>query len=226
MPKAGAQCSRLAAPLKTLSQAPPVLPVRCSQFRCRRSLHACRGGGDQPDRAAQDRTGRGRLAPRRAPLVIALRAEQMFEIVVGPRQAGHRIGVEQPRAVAARHLLEMIESLGQRSGPASVPLHRSEHPINPPPHQGGALVLRVAEPMGYGVNEPVGLLHVRPQGSRALQSAPDQLVQARERRREAPFCCTRSRLPATFSSRCFSLRPDAARGARPSSVMALRTAAQ
>jgi hypothetical protein len=76
------------------------------------------------------------------------------------------------------------------------------------------------------VNEPVGVFHIRPQGGRALQRTSDHLVQARERRREAPFCCTRSRLPATVSSRCFSLRPAAESGARPSSVIALRTAAQ
>jgi hypothetical protein len=83
MPEAGAQGSRAAASLQTLAQTPPVLPVRGAQISCRRSLHAGRSGGEQPDRAAQNRT-RGRcLAAGGTPLVIALRAEELFKIVVG-----------------------------------------------------------------------------------------------------------------------------------------------
>ena len=76
----------MAASLQTLTQAPPVLPVRGSQVARCRSLNAGRGGGEQPDRAAQNCTGSRRLAPGRAPLMIALRAEQLLKIVVGARQ--------------------------------------------------------------------------------------------------------------------------------------------
>jgi hypothetical protein len=65
-----------------------------------------------------------------------------------------------------------------------------------------------------------------PEGGGALEAPGDQLAQPRERRRAAPFSTTRSRLSATASSRALSFSPEAASGVRPSSVMALRTAAQ
>ena len=64
--------------------------------------------------------------------------------------------------------------------------------------------------------------------SAAVPSKP-RLISWRNRvepRRAAPFSATRSRLAATFSSRLLSVRPEAASGGRPSSVIALRTAAQ
>ena len=107
MPRAGAQRSRLSPLLKALAQASPVLPDRCSQLR---SVGACtRVAVAAISRAEPRRTAPGDvvLRRRRAPLMITLGAEQMFEVVVGTRQVGHHIGVEQPRAVSAHHLLEM-----------------------------------------------------------------------------------------------------------------------
>ena len=72
----------------------------------------------------------------------------------------------------------------------------------------------------------IDTLDVRPEGAGLCQARADQLLQLRKRRRGAPFSTTRSRLSATFSSRCLSVNPLAASGAWPSSVMALRTAAQ
>jgi hypothetical protein len=83
----------------------------------------------------------------------------------------------------------------------------------------------VVQDMGGFVHPPIGALKVRPQGSGLCQAACDQTLQARERRRGPPFSATRSTLAATFSSRPFSLRPAASKGAWPSSVMALHTAA-
>src|SRR3954470_319554 len=91
---------------------------------------------------------------------------------------------------------------------------------------GGALAGLVAQDMSGPVHPVIGALDVRPERGRTLQSPPDQLAQPRERRRAAPFSATRSRLSATVSSRALSRSPEAASGGRPSSVMALRTAAQ
>jgi hypothetical protein len=60
-----------AASLQAQAQAPPLLPVRGSQVSRRWSLHAGRGSGDQPDRAAQNRTGGRCLAPGCTPLTTA-----------------------------------------------------------------------------------------------------------------------------------------------------------
>ncbi len=92
--------------------------------------------------------------------------------------------------------------------------------------QGGGLASLVAENMRRPVHPAIDPLDVRPECGGALQAAADQLAQPRERRRTAPFSATRSRLSDTASSRALSRSPEAASGGRPSSVMALRTAAQ
>ena len=91
---------------------------------------------------------------------------------------------------------------------------------------GGVLAGLVAQDVGRPVHPTVGTLDVWPELGGALQAAADQLAQPRERRRPAPFSTTRSGLSDTASSRALSRSPEAASGGRPSSVMALRTAAQ
>src|SRR6476646_3413400 len=76
----------------------------------------------------------------------------------------------------------------------------------------------------------VGARNGGPEGGVVLETATDQLAQPDEaRRRGPPFLVawprppvrvTRSRLPAIFSRRVFSFSPEAASGARPSSVIA------
>src|SRR3954471_24704646 len=58
-------------------------------------------GGDQAGLTAQNDRRRGRLASRRPPLVVALRAEFVLQIVVGARQVRNAVAVKQPRAIAA-----------------------------------------------------------------------------------------------------------------------------
>ncbi len=212
--------------LKMRPQSAPALRVDPAQLAPGRGTKARRGGGDQPNRTPQHRTGRGGLAPGGATLVIALRPKQLLQPIVGARQVGHRFGVEQPGPVAARHFAKVINGSSQHANPVAVPLHGAKQTSTAPPHPLGAVAVRVAEHVGCRMHPGISALHSRPKRCCALKTAPDHLAQSRERRRCPPFCLTRSRLPATFSSRFFNMRPEAASGARPSSVMALRTAAQ
>jgi len=135
--------------------------------------------------------------------------------------------VEQPWTVAAGHLGEVLDGRCQRAGLIAMSAHGRDQAVEAAPHHGGVLALVVAQHPCRGVHPGVGALDVRPERCSALQAAADQPTQLRERRRrEPPFASTRSRLSATASSRALSFRPGAASGARPSSVMALRTAAQ
>src|SRR3990170_557581 len=65
-----------------------------------------------------------------------------------------------------------------------------------------------------------------PMRCRFVQAAVDQLLQFLELAREPLFSATRSRLWEMCVNRSRSLRPAATSGGRPSSVIALRTAAQ
>jgi len=92
---------------------------------------------------------------------------------------------------------------------------------------GGGLACLVAEDVCRPVHPAIDPLDVRPGGGGAVEAAADRFTQPRERRRRvAPFSTTRSRLSASAVSRARSFSPEAASGVRPSSVMALRTAAQ
>jgi hypothetical protein len=104
--------------------------------------------------------------------------------------------------------------------------HGPEQAVEAPPDYAGVLAGLVAQDVSGPVHPTIGALDARPEGGGALQATSDQLVQPRERRRPAPFSTTRPRLSATAVSRAFSFSPEAASGVRPSSVMALRTAAQ
>jgi hypothetical protein len=109
---------------------------------------------------------------------------------------------------------------------AAVPLHGCKQAREAPPDLCAGLARFIGEEAGGGVNEAVGSLQTQPERCCPGERTIDQELQPRERARRPPFERTRSKLPATFSSRSFRRRPAASSGARPSSVIALRTAAQ
>ena len=158
--------------------------------------------------------------------MVALRAKQLLERVVGARQVRHVSGLEEARPVTVRDLAEVIEGNSERADMAAVALHGCKQAREAPPDLCAGLARFIGEEAGGGMNEAVGPLQIRPERRCLGESAADQKLEPRERARRPPFEGTRSKLPATFSNRFFRRRPAASSGARPSSVIALRTAAQ
>src|SRR3954468_17720611 len=117
------------AGVETLAECAPSLAADPTQL--------ARSGWAQPRRRGRDQAhlptehgGRGgRLAPTGPALVVALRAEQMLEVVVGPRQAGHRVTMEQPGFVAAGHLAEVRAGVRERPPLAAVRVHGRDEPL-------------------------------------------------------------------------------------------------
>lgn len=134
--------------------------------------------------------------------------------------------MEEARPVTARDLAEVIEGCPEPADTAAVPLHGGKQAREAPPDLGTGLPRFIGEEPGGGMNEAIGPLQIRPERCCLGERAVDQKLEPRERARRPPFEGTRSKLPATFSSRSFRRRPAASRGARPSSVIALRTALQ
>jgi len=134
--------------------------------------------------------------------------------------------MEQPRPIAAGDLAEVIHSHLQRPRTGAVPRHGADEPIEPALSCGDGLPGIVAQEVRGPMHPAIDPLDGWPESGGALEAAGDQLAQPRERRRSTPFSPIRSRLSATASSRALSFNPEAASGMRPSSVMALRTAAQ
>jgi PAS domain S-box-containing protein len=224
--KPGAQGSCLASLIQPLAKIAPSLAADAAQVAGGGRVQPCRGGGDHPNLAARHGGRGGRLAPGRAALVAALGAEQLLETVVGARQLGDGATVEQPRSVAAGDLAEVVDGPGQVTGAGAVAGHGRDQAVEATLNHGGVLAGLIAQDVSGSMHPAIGALDVRPEGGGALQAAADQPAQPRERRRGAPFSATRSRLSATASSRALSCSPEAASGGRPSSVMALRTAAR
>ena len=212
--------------VKTLAECGPSLPADPTQLAHSGWAQPRHRGRDQAHLTAEHGGRGGRLAPTGPALVVALRAEQMLEVVVGAWQAGHRATMEQPGFVAAGHLAEVRNGVRERPRLAAVPVHGGDQPVEAALDKAGVFLTPVVQDVRGPVHPAVGARDVRPERSRALQAAGDQLAQPRQPRRAAPFSATRSRLAATFSSRLLSVRPEAASGGRPSSVIALRTAAQ
>src|SRR5919202_61772 len=150
----------------------------------------------------------------------------MLKIVVGARQVRNAVAVEQARAIAAGDLAEVLDRAARAGGAVAMAEHGADHSIEAALHRGCVLGVMVVQDVRRLVHPWINALDVRPEGAGLCQALPDQLLQLCKRRRGAPFSTTRARLSATFSSRCLSFSPLAASGAWPSSVRALRTAAQ
>src|SRR5215211_4801830 len=214
--EASAQGPGLPPAVETLAEFGPSLPADPTQLAHGGWAQPRRRGRDQAHLPTEHRGRGGRLASTGPALVVALRTEQMLEVVVGARQARHRAPREQPGSVAAGHLAEVPDGVRERPRLAAVTVQGGDEPVEAAPDKAGVFLAPVVQDVGGPVHPAVGARDVRPERSRALQAAGDQLAQPREPRRAAPFSPTRSRLAATFSSRLLSVRPEAASGGRPS----------
>jgi hypothetical protein len=94
--------------------------------------------------------------------VVALRAEQMLEVVVGARQAGHRATMEQPGFVAAGHLAEVPDGVGERPRLSAVTVHGGDEPVEAAPDKAGVLLAPVVQDVRGPVHPAVGARDVRP----------------------------------------------------------------
>jgi hypothetical protein len=181
-PELGPQRPYMAALFKAVAECAPVLSADTAKVACGgRVLSRC-DGGDQANLAAQHDGGRGRLPSRGTPLVVALGSEQLFEVVVGPGQAGHGIAVEQSGTVAAGDLGEVLDGGCQRAGLVTVPEHGAEQPVEPAPDRTAVLALVVVQQPCCSMHPGIGACHRRPEWGRAVQAATDQLAEPRERR--------------------------------------------
>ena len=162
--------------LELFAQFGPVLSIDSSELARRGRVQPRGGRRDEARRAAQHRRRRRHLAARGAPLVIAVRAEEVFEVVVGARYVGHRIAVEEARAPAARDLAEVPDGALERARVGGVAAHRGEHPVEAAPHEASRCLVLVAECVGGGMHPGIGALHIGPQRGRALQGSIEQTL--------------------------------------------------
>src|SRR3954451_8743501 len=84
--KAGAQSARLTPLIETLTELLPLPAICAAQIGVAGWMLTGSDGRDQAPLTTQQEGGGGGLAAVGPPLVVALRAELMLEIIVGMRQ--------------------------------------------------------------------------------------------------------------------------------------------
>ena len=111
----------LAPLVETSADRLPTRAIDAPQIACARRRQPGRRARNQAHRAAHHGPGRGGLATAGPPLVIAARAEELLETIVGARQIRHRIAVEQPGPITGRDLSEVVDRASERSGFGAMP---------------------------------------------------------------------------------------------------------
>jgi hypothetical protein len=166
------------------------------------------------------------LTPRSATVMRAIRAEKLCQIILGPGPLRPRLAGKQPWPVTPSDLPAVLQRRCQRAGRSRVARHRAqESPEATLPRQRVALVL-VTKDGGRLMDPAIPHPDVGPYISRVHHAPGKQGLQSPQLLGQGPLFSTRSRLAVIAVRRSWSLRPEASRGGRPSSVRALRTAAQ
>src|SRR4051812_22306808 len=160
--EAGAQGPGMPPALQTLAECGPSLVADPTQLAHGGWAQPRRRGRDQAHLPAEHGGRGGRLAPAGPALVVALRAEQMLEVVVGAWQAGYRATMEQPGFVAAGHLAEVRDGVGERPRLAAVTVHGGDEPVEAALDKAGVLLAPVVQEVGGPVHPAVGARDVRP----------------------------------------------------------------
>jgi hypothetical protein len=224
--KAPAKSPLLTAGLPFLPQLLPGTDVLGSEFCCGVGMQPGGDGGNHTDGATQDQ-GRGSgFAPCGTPFMIAIRPEKLFQIIIGPRQIRHRRAGEESWPVTASDLTEVLQCRCECPSGGLVSRHRAQQAPEATLHSQRLALVLVAENVGGPLDPAIAHTHVGPSISRVHHAPLQQGLQPAQFLGQRPLFAPRSRLAVIALRRSWSLSPEASRGGRPSSVRALRTAAQ
>jgi hypothetical protein len=156
----------------------------------------------------------------------ALGAKNLLQIIIGAGQLGHGRTMQQAGPGAPADL-QKVPHRGREAPGLGLRLPPGPAQPVPPPLHGGPCVRGVMRQDGRGAMDPaIGSTPLRPQRRRRVPPTPQDRPQAPSGLGHGPLFSTRSRLSVMALRRAWSCRPAAAKGGRPSSVRALRTARQ
>lgn len=153
-------------------------------------------------------------------------AKELFQIIIGTREFRDTLAVEQTRPITAADFEKMVDRRRERARSGLVPGHRSKQPLQAPLDRCPPELVLVVQDVRRLLDPAIGHPHVGPQGRRVIEAALEDRLQASELFGQAPLFSTRSRLSEMAVRRSWSFSPEAAKGGRPSSVRARRTALQ
>jgi hypothetical protein len=155
-----------------------------------------------------------------------IRAAKLFQIILGPGQIRHGRAGKESGPVTPGALPEGHQGRGKRPCGSQVSRHRPQEAPEATRHGQGLALVLIPKDMGRPMDPVRPRTDVGPQLSRVDQAALKQGLQPAQLLGQGPLFAPCSRLAAIALRRSGSLSPEASRGGRPSSVRALRTAAQ
>ena len=120
------------------------------------------GSSNHTDGAAQDQA-RGRdFTPGGATVMIAVRAEKLFQIIIGPGEIRHRIAGKEPWPVTAGDLPEVRQRRCQCPGTSLVSRHRAQESPEALLHCASLALVLVAEDVGRLMDPAIPYSYVGP----------------------------------------------------------------
>ena len=106
------------------------------------------GSGNHTDWTVQDQARGSDFTPCGATLMIAIGAEKLFQIIIGPGQIRHPLAGQEPWPVTPGDCTEVLQRRGQRAGRSLVSRHRAQESPEAPLHRQRLMLVLVAEDMG------------------------------------------------------------------------------
>jgi len=94
--------------------------------------------------------------------MIAVRAEKLFQIIIGPGQIRHRIAGEESWPVTTGDLPEVPQRWGKRASRSLVSRHRAQESPEAPLHRQRLVLVLVAEDVGRLMDPAIPHPYVRP----------------------------------------------------------------
>src|SRR5438552_3985038 len=166
----------------------------------------------EADGAAEHQAGGGPLAPRGAPLMPAMGAKQLLQILIGAGESRDAIAVEKPGPITAADLEKVGDGGGKRARFGVVPCHRPEEPPQAPLHHGLTVLVVVVQDVGRPMDPAIGAADSRPDRGIGREALVGPDVEALERLGQGTLFSTRSRLSVMAVRWAFSVRQEVAIG--------------
>jgi hypothetical protein len=152
----------VAASFQTGTKGLPSRKVSGSKFPALEATAACAQAGDDANGPTQDQTRRGGLATGAPSLMVTGRAKQLFQIIVGPRQIGNVITVEQSRPVTVGDFQEMGDGGLELPGVLRPSTHVTQENAVSPTNRRTAMLLWIIENVCGSMNKAESGSHWRP----------------------------------------------------------------
>ena len=102
------------------------------------------------------------FTPCGATVMIAIRAEKLFQIIIGPGQIRHRIAGEESRPVTTSDLTEVPQRWGKRASRSLVSRHRAQESPEATLHCQRLVLVLVTEDVGRLMDPVIPHSYVRP----------------------------------------------------------------